>query len=241
MLGTAEQSEDPSSSKHPSAGEQAALCEEAGEHERAERRGQLGAVVLAAGLSTRFGGEPKQLASWQGEALVRRAAKTVLASSLRPVVLVLGHRAAAVAAEVADLTEITTVVNNDPRRGLASSVAVGLEALQESQDSITGAVFVPIDQPWLSAALLDLMAQIHERSPEVIVQPASDGRPGSPTLFPRRLFAALRSLRGDEGGRLLIRQGEPVFHFEVDEPRELEDLDTRQQFEDLARSTRSQE
>ncbi len=64
---------------------------------------EIGAVVLAAGASTRFrvegGAEPSKLvALLDGEPLVRRAVAAALASRARPVVVVTGHAREAVEA-----------------------------------------------------------------------------------------------------------------------------------------------
>ncbi len=59
---------------------------------------RIGAVVLAAGRSTRMGGPNKLLAEVGGRPLVRIAAEEALASRARPVVVVTGHQRAEVEA-----------------------------------------------------------------------------------------------------------------------------------------------
>ncbi|REK06238.1 MAG: nucleotidyltransferase family protein [Acidobacteria bacterium] len=191
----------------------------------------VGAVVLAAGLSSRFEAGPKQLAVHRGETLVRRTARTLLASRCHPVVVVLGHRAEAVRRELDDLDPLVLATNPRPERGLASSVAVGLAALREREPTVSAALFVPIDLPGLDASLVDRLVQAHVDEPDRVVQPRHDGRPASPTLFPARLFEALAGLHGDEGGRQLIRSGEPVRWVEVEDRHQVVDVDT---VEDLA-------
>lgn len=222
---------------------------------------EVAAILLAAGLSTRFGEASKQLARLDGESLLRRAARTVLQSPCRPVIAVIPPEplAAPLRLELEGLA-VTVTVNPTPEEGLASSVRRGLELLGELEHtepqpsrtrrpelaktprpgrrSCTGAIFVPIDQPGLHPDLLSRLLYTHGRFPDAIVQPRVGNSPSSPTLFPRRLFSQLRALRGDEGGRQLIRDGEPLVAVEIENEEELSDLDTPQALEDYARRHR---
>ena len=57
---------------------------------------RIGAVILAAGLGSRFGQAAKMLAPYAGRPMVRCAAEAALASRAGPVVAVLGAHAEAV-------------------------------------------------------------------------------------------------------------------------------------------------
>ena len=70
---------------------------------------QIGLLLLAAGDSRRLG-QPKQLLSFHGESLLRRAAQTALATPCRPVVVVTGANHLRIKREVADLS-LDVVVN----------------------------------------------------------------------------------------------------------------------------------
>ncbi|HKP93984.1 MAG TPA: NTP transferase domain-containing protein, partial [Chthoniobacterales bacterium] len=50
----------------------------------------IGAVILAAGGSSRFG-QPKQLLSWRGETLIRRAVRAASEARCDPVIVVAGE------------------------------------------------------------------------------------------------------------------------------------------------------
>lgn len=189
---------------------------------------RVSAVVLAAGTSERFGGElPKQLHSFRGETLVRRAARVALASAAAEVVMVTGHRADDVERAVAGL-DVRVVRNPDHARGQSTSVRAGLAAIDPRS---AGALFVPCDQPLLDAATLDrLIARFAELPPQRgpwAVAPAYRGRRGSPVLVGRGLFAALEELAGDVGGRrVLAARPDRVVVVEVDDAAPLADVDT---------------
>ena len=63
-------------------------------------KSSIGIIVLAAGKGSRMG-EPKQLLTFEGETLLRRAARAALETRERPVVVVLGFYADAMQEAVA--------------------------------------------------------------------------------------------------------------------------------------------
>src|SRR5580692_2476743 len=105
-------------------------------------------ILLAAGPSTRLG-QPKQLLPFRGRSLLRHAAETALASSCRPVVVVLGASAERMKSELTDLP-VMIAVNSGWESGMGSSIRAGLEALTNGKnaDAGVGAVVIMVcDQP----------------------------------------------------------------------------------------------
>lgn len=181
--------------------------------------GRTAAIVLAAGGSTRFGGEAaKQLLPWQpGGTLGGRAADIALAArSIDEVVVVTGHRADQVQAALGD-RPVRAVFNPDWQSGQSSSVAAGLRALGPA---VAAAVFVLADQPDVIPATIDLLVQRHRRTLAPVVAPVyQGGQRGNPVLFDRRAFPELLALEGDTGGRLVIqRYGAGVQPVAIDAP-----------------------
>ncbi len=170
--------------------------------------------MLAAGCSTRFGSSPpKQLATFDGEPPVLRALRAAAQSQLEPVVVVVGHMADAVTAALEssnqepEQQQVAIVLNPDFGEGQSTSVKTGLSVLRgQPGNDVSGALFLPIDQPFVDAATLDRMLVEHRRRPDAIVRPCFGERSGSPVLFPRSLFGELDTLVGDSGGRQLFRR-----------------------------------
>jgi molybdenum cofactor cytidylyltransferase len=190
---------------------------------------RVSAVVLAAGSSERFGAAtPKQLATFQDETLVRRAARVALASAACEVLVVTGYRAAEVE-RAFDGLAVRVVRNSHYARGQSTSVRAGLAAVDPRS---AGALFVPCDQPLLDAATLDRLIQRFAALPPEqggawAVVPSHRGRRGSPALIGRGLFADLERLAGDEGGRrVMAARPDRVVEVELDDPAPLVDVDT---------------
>ena len=181
-------------------------------------------VLLAAGESKRLTGDrPKQLLLIDGEPLVRRVAKNVLASRLRELIVVVGFMADSVRPVLSDL-EVNIVNNVEYAKGQSSSVKLGLRLVDSSA---CAALFIPADQPFLSSTLLDELISTYEGSGGPIVMPTYKGRRGAPLLFDRSLFPELASITGDEGGRQILKHHQSgIVTVTLDSERPLLDIDT---------------
>ena len=178
---------------------------------------EVGAIVLAAGLSQRFraagGGGPSKLVALLGdEPLARRTVQAATASRARPVVVVTGHAKEEVEAALEGLA-VVFAHNADFASGLASSLKTGVAALPKN---VAGALVLLADMPAVDASVLDRLIQPFEADPGALaVAPVHAGRRGNPVLLSRTLFAAIARLEGDEGARRLLREAGPGRVLEV--------------------------
>ena len=188
-------------------------------------------VLLAAGLSRRFGAElPKQLCLIEGEPLVRRIARRALGSRLVELIVVVGHQAEPVSTALAGLP-VRIVENPAYETGQASSVRAGLGVVDSGSEA---ALFMPVDQPNLSTAVIDGLIELFESTGGPIVLPTFEGERGAPVLFARSLFAELETLVGDSGGRQLFsRHAAGIAELQLADLGPLEGLDTREDGERL--------
>jgi molybdenum cofactor cytidylyltransferase len=173
------------------------------------------AIILAAGSSSRMGaGRHKLLLPLAGRAVLAHVIEAALASQARPVLVVLGHQAAAVRTQLAaDLAHpaVTSIENPHYLRGMSTSLRAGLVALIangyrniEGQPDMGGALIMLGDQPFITPHMLDTLISTWQRTGRRIVSCSFEGRRGNPTFFARSLFAELMRVDGDEGGRSVI-------------------------------------
>lgn len=158
------------------------------------------AILLAAGRSVRMGGPNKLLLPVDGEPMVRRSARAVLAAGL-PVVVVTGHRAEAVRAALDGLS-LSFVHNPEYESGLSSSLRTGTAAVAATGGA--AALVCLGDMPWVRPDTIARLAAAH--SPGAIVAPVKDGQRGNPVLWDQAFFASIMGLQGDTGARELLRQ-----------------------------------
>ena len=190
---------------------------------------RIAAIILAAGSSSRLGGEPKQLLRHNGTSLVRRMANIALSLHVGPVVVVLGANGERVREELMGLPLIKPV-NADWAEGLASSLRVGLTALADAP--IDAFLILLTDQPYVTADLLRQLIDRRQKTGRGIVAcryrtgaPVEPAHLGVPALFDNRYKPAFFHFTGDVGARKLIRQY-PADCAEVPFPLGTVDLDT---------------
>ncbi len=186
------------------------------------RAPRIGAVVLAAGMSTRMGTN-KLLQEWRSKSLLRWTVETALASEARPVVVVTGHEAPGTEAVLRGL-DVVVVRNAAYRDGLSTSLKAGLSALPATVD---GALILLGDMPEVSPSLLNRMiAAFSPADGRGICVAVHDGRRGNPVLWGRSLFDDMAGITGDTGAKHLLRlHEEQLCEIEAD-ASVLRDVDT---------------
>ena len=129
--------------------------------------------------------------------MLRHAAQTWIDAGLEPVIVVIsGDRRLRAAL---DGLQVTLVENAQPERGISSSIALGIQALNDKQLS---ALIGVADQPYLTVeAIRELLAASR---PGRMVVPRYNGYRGNPVIFDRRFFPELLGLDGDRGGQRVV-------------------------------------
>jgi molybdenum cofactor cytidylyltransferase len=193
----------------------------------------IGAVVLAAGASTRLG-TPKQFIPFRGRNLLARAVDTAVRAGFYPVIVVIGAYAEQIRRAVVLPPGAGWVENPRWSEGMSTSIRTGLMALVEAEPTVPAALLMVCDQPYVSVSLLRRMAAAYRRTGAPIVACAYGGAWGVPALFDRTLFPELQALTGDRGaqsviGRYLDRVVQIPF------PRGAVDIDTPEDWARLRR------
>lgn len=178
-------------------------------------------VLLAAGLSRRYGTVSKLVADYRGKPLAMHAAETLakLPFAQHIAVCRTGDQ------DLADLLTgagFTVVLNPDTARGQASSIVLGVEAAGQPDALMVCLADMPLVSP---AHLLDLVARV---TPGAIVASSAGDRdpPSPPAIFSREYLPELLRLEGDKGARHLLQIAERV----VAPAGTLADFDTPEDF-----------
>lgn len=188
---------------------------------------KVGAVLLAAGASHRFGQANKLLAEFDGRPLVLRSAERLLNAGLGRVVAVLGDEAPRLREVLQEVAGLDLVDNPNHGAGMGTSIAAGVRHLQQD-DELDAAMIALGDMPYLrTETVAALAAAFDPEAGAEIVVPVCDSERGHPVLFARRFFDALGSLTGDVGAKHVVRNEEEVVaEVETDDPGILRDVDT---------------
>jgi molybdenum cofactor cytidylyltransferase len=194
---------------------------------------RFGAIVLAAGASTRMG-TPKQMLPLHGQPLVKHATETALQSAAWPVIVVLGANTEIIRPTLARLP-VLIAENPAWAEGMAASIRAGMTVLQQFSRSLDAVVIALCDQPAFTPEVIEQLVSAQRRDRRSIVAARYNNRNGAPALFLREHFAALAALTGEEGARHLLN-GNPPGVTSVDLPQLSLDLDTPEDYRAFLKS-----
>jgi CTP:molybdopterin cytidylyltransferase MocA len=157
----------------------------------------IAARIPVAGLSTRMG-DFKPLLLIDGQPMIRRTVRSVLAGGATTACVVLGREAERVRAALVDLPRLLFVENTEfACSDMLASVQLGLRTLGASG---ADAVFIlPGDMPAVDAETLRLLSERAALSEVALLYPTINGRRGHPLLLKREALAAVLNF-SDEGG-----------------------------------------
>jgi len=186
---------------------------------------EVAAIVLAAGLGSRFGSASKPLAEIRGKPMIRHVCEAALASAARPVLVVLGHRGEEVATALRGCGG-QTVICPDFAEGLSRSLQAGFAALPEEARA---AVILLADMPFVETAVIDALVAAWRGDPSApAIVPVHEGRRGNPVLLSRALGPEIAALTGDQGAGPLLRRLPGVVELACAQASILRDIDTPQ-------------
>ena len=196
---------------------------------------EVHAIYLAAGFSRRFGAN-KLLTLLEDKPmylhLLERLKKLQQEKKLQSLTVVTQYE------EILDALQkqgIQAVKNEQSILGISSSLKLGLKTVlytwkqnTKSQEKEHYYMFFVADQPFLKKQTIEEFLTAFLRTKQGIGCVSHEGKHGNPVIFHEKYLQELLELEGDKGGkRVLNRHLEDVFVFEVEEEKELMDIDRR--------------
>ena len=165
----------------------------------------IAVLVLAAGLSHRYGEGEKLLAPLAGKPLALHIAETLAAMPF--------HRKLAVCKEAGDELGrglaglgFQVLVNAEPEAGQGSSLALGAKAAIGAR----ALVVCLADMPYVTREDIEALVDAWRADPERPVGSKAGEYFGVPAIFPAPIFAELMELSGDHGARRLLQDAGEV-------------------------------
>lgn len=187
----------------------------------------ISGIILASGFSNRMG-QDKLLLKLGQTPIVEKVIHAAVESLLDEVILV--YRRKMVKA-IAAAYEVKTVFNSKAKTGQSASVIKGILA---STPDTHGFLFMMGDQPFITAEAINHILACHVKAPKQIIVPTYNGKNGNPVFFPSVYKNELLKIRGDNGGRHIIRAaGAGVTHVQMKYPHHGYDIDTPEDFAKL--------
>jgi molybdenum cofactor cytidylyltransferase len=187
----------------------------------------IGAVVLAAGQSTRMG-RPKMIMPWKNTTIIAKVVETLVNADVNPIVIVTGGAHEEVEKAVSNFP-VKCVFNPQYRNGeMLYSLQAGLSSMQPDVNAV---LIVLGDQPFIQGKVVRDVMEVYRREFAELVVPSYQMRRGHPWLVDRHLWEQLMALSPPQTLRHFMRANdERIQYLNVNTPSILQDLDTPEDY-----------
>ncbi|MCP5345822.1 MAG: nucleotidyltransferase family protein [Gammaproteobacteria bacterium] len=191
---------------------------------------RVGAIVLAAGFSSRFGAVKLCASLQSGRTVLQQTLDNIQAAVAEVLVITRDDLQ-----PLLGVPEQLAVTCPDAENGMGTTLAFGMRAAMDRY-TWDGCLICLADMPFISQ---DTYRQVAGAlNPDTIVIPQYQERAGNPVAFGSNFFPSLTHLSGDRGGRDLLRQhAHAIIRLDLQDPAILQDIDTP---EDLTRHQQQQ-
>lgn len=191
----------------------------------------IGAVILAAGLSTRMQ-QFKPLLPFAEGTVIEQAIHSILSCGIKQLTVVTGFHSAEVVQVVGKL-HVACIVNANYHQGMFSSVMAGLQSCDESTEAI---LLLPGDMPLVKRHTIRRVIRAYDKSGADVVYPVFEGQRGHPPLISRRCFPAILQGGPTDTLRTILSRFEPAAaEVEVMDAGIVTDVDTPADYQDAIR------
>jgi molybdenum cofactor cytidylyltransferase len=178
----------------------------------------VGAIVLAAGFSSRFGSSKLLAELSSGKTVFQQTVERVAEAFPERFVITRPKMVAALQ-ELAEGTSILSFEHAD--QGMGATLAFAAQQIGDWD----GCVVCLGDMPFIETATYRRIAELVTTGS--IVTPTFDSKMGNPVAFGKNLYTDLEALTGDSGGRKLTSMYPPaVRELQGSDPGILHDIDT---------------
>ena len=158
-------------------------------------------VVLAAGLSKRFGLKNKILEKINGKTLIETILdRLIQIDSNKNNIVVIGGNNYNSLKKTLNKYDVKVFYNKNYKNGLGSSVSF----IFKKKISKNGIMFIPGDMPLISIKDFKKLINTFFQKQNKIISPCYKEKIGNPLIIPKIYFNLLKNLKEDEGARKFL-------------------------------------
>ena len=201
------------------------------------KRAKMGAVVVAAGLSSRMSAF-KPMLPLGDSTVIRTVLAKLRAAGVSSIGVIMGHNAEMLQEHLSGLGVDYLYNREYAMTDMFCSACIGLAHMK---DMVGRLFFMPGDIPLFDIRSLFLMMKIMEESGAPIVIPAYEGRKGHPILVDNGAIPGLLAYKGGMGLKGAISSfGSAVHVLELDDRGVIMDADSPEDYRKLLRYAEEQ-
>ena len=222
-------------------------------YNRAQDPSQYGAIILAAGLSSRMK-DFKPLLPVDGRPAITGLVETVRTAGIRDIIVVTGYQREKLQ-EIIRKQELLEAVNEAYERGMFSSIQTGLKKAKEAFPDKKGVFLIPVDCPLItvralrevmtafdgiakgvtkadSAEAVSSIGSMPQDAAGLFCVPTFEGKKGHPLLIPSGRMEEIIDYDGSGGLKAITdRHWDSMLRVPVPDEEILLDMDTPEGYE----------
>ena len=199
----------------------------------------ISVIMLAAGQSSRMGGENKLTKNLNGIPLIKYAIKNILGSSINELIIVLGYEKEILEETIGNHKKIKFVYNENFKDGMASSIKIGLNHISQKSE----AFFISLgDMPMINQNIYNKLIKSRYKynknlKPDLkkeIFVPTYEGKESNPVLFSIFMKNKIMSISGDVGAKEVLELNkDKILNVDIKNKNITIDFDTKDSFDSL--------
>lgn len=182
------------------------------------------AIIMASGFSKRMG-KNKLLMKYNNKFLIEHTLDTISKCDFKERIIVTQYE------EIKKLGEklnFKVVINEYANKGQSESIKLGIKSASESE----GYMFFVGDQPLLNKNDIEKLIKVFKGDTNYIVIPKFKDKCGNPVIYPSIYKKQILDLKGDKGGKSIIKSSHKIKYVNVNE-NTLFDIDNIDDFNNL--------
>ena len=187
---------------------------------------QIGALIVAAGMSSRMG-DFKPMLNIGSISVAQRVIATLTQAGVSKIVMVTGYNATTLERHLSGNGIIFLRNDHYETTQMFDSVKIGLDYLKDKCDNI---LFTPVDVPLFTARTVKTILD----SGAPLAAPMCEGKQGHPILIANELIPEILNDCGEMGLKgAMDRCSVPLLRINVEDPGTIHDADTPEDFSAL--------
>ncbi len=161
-------------------------------------------IVLAAGISKRYGNRNKLAEIINGKPLIKHILDTLLKIfDVNELLVIVGHEYKKII-NLINNKDIKIINNTNYKKGIGTSISLGVKDLDSD---VQGVMIIPADMPFiLTEDLTEMERKFIQLDCQKVILPKYKSEIGNPVLLPKSYFKILKSLKEDFGAKSQIRE-----------------------------------
>ncbi|WP_051082133.1 molybdenum cofactor cytidylyltransferase [Terrisporobacter glycolicus] len=186
----------------------------------------ISAIIMASGFSRRMG-QNKLLMKYNNKFLIEYTLNIISECDFKQKILVTQYEEIK---EFGEKLNYKIVSNMFPNKGQSESIKLGVK----NCDYCEGYMFFVGDQPLINKQDTEKLIKVFKEDTDYIVIPTYKDSSGNPVIYPSAYKEQLLNLKGDKGGKSIIKSSHKIKYVNVSE-NTLFDIDNIDDFNNLLR------